>query len=340
MGNRVFIIAEAGVNHNGSLILAKQLVDKAVYAGADAVKFQTFISEKVVSGQAVQAQYQQRNTGKAESQFEMIKKLELKFEDFTTLKKYSEDKGIQFLSTPFDPESAIFLQELGIEIFKIPSGELTNRPFLELIGSFGRNVIVSTGMATMDEITEAVQIIEQAGTSRNRITVLHCTTEYPAPLDEVNLKAMLHIKDSLGIRVGYSDHTNGIEVPVAAIALGAEVIEKHFTLDKSMEGPDHRASLDPEELKQMVLSIRNVEVALSGDGLKHPTPSEIKNRPIARKSIHMARNIGAGTIIASDMIEMKRPGDGLSPMIVQNIIGRKTKTDLAKDHKLTMEDLV
>lgn len=339
MNEKVLIIAEAGVNHNGNIELAKRLIDEAKETGADIVKFQTFIAEKVISSNAAKAAYQVNNTSTSESQLDLVKKLELSFDDFRYLKKYASEKGIEFLSTPFDTESIFFLKQLGIRIFKIPSGEITNLPYLTLIGSFGMEVIISTGMCTLDEIGRALDILIKAGTPLDSITVLHCSTEYPTPMEDVNLRAMLQIKERFGVQVGYSDHSKGIEVAIASVALGARVIEKHFTLDKNMEGPDHKASLDPAELKQMVDAIRNIEIAM-GDGIKRPMSSEIKNIAIARKSIHLSRDITEGTLLSSDMLEMKRPGDGISPMEIDTVIGRRVNKDLTADHKLSFNDLV
>jgi N,N'-diacetyllegionaminate synthase len=334
---KVLIIAEAGVNHNGDLNLAKRLIDVAAEAKADIVKFQTFISKNVISKNAVKADYQVSNTGSSESQLDMVRKLELKFEDFRQLKKYSEEKGIEFLSTPFDMESVEFLNQLGIRIFKIPSGEITNLPYMELIASYNKEVIISTGMATMEEIGNALEVLIKNGTDKNKISVLHCNTEYPTPFSDVNLKAMLEIRDVFGVKIGYSDHTLGIEVPIAAVSLGAEIIEKHFTLDKTMEGPDHVASLEPHELKAMVSAIRNIEVAL-GTGIKAPSDSEEKNMTIARKSIHLNRAFKKGEVINKGDLIMKRPGDGISPMDYKSVLGKKVNRDLEEDHKLSKKD--
>lgn len=323
---KTFIIAEAGVNHNGSIELAKKLIDIALEAGADAVKFQTFKTENVVSGCAPKAEYQQKTTSKDETQFEMIKKLELSFSDFNELKAYCDNKGIIFLSTPFDLDSARFLKEIGLEIFKIPSGEITNYLLLREIGSYRKKVILSTGMADLGEIEDALDVLIESGTKREDITVLHCNTEYPTPFEDVNLKAMLTIKYAFKIEVGYSDHTLGIEIPIAAVGLGARVIEKHFTIDRNLPGPDHKASLEPHELKQMVQAIRNIEKAL-GDGIKKPSKSELKNLQIARKSIVAKRNIKKGEIFTEENLTIKRPGNGISPMRWNEIIGRKAKKD-------------
>ena len=327
---KVFIIAEAGVNHNGKLELAYKLVDAAVEAGADAVKFQTFKPEKVVSKFATKAKYQKETTGLVETQLEMIKKLDLGYDAFVELKKYCDKKGIVFLSSPFDLDSIEFLDQLGLNIFKVPSGEITNLPYLRKLGSLNKQVIMSTGMADLKEVKESLDLLISCGTNKEGITILHCNTEYPTPFDDVNLKAMLTIRDELGAKVGYSDHTLGIEVPVAAVALGAEVIEKHFTLDKNMEGPDHKASLEPDELTAMVGAIRNIETAL-GSGIKKPSFSELKNKTIVRKSIVAARNIQKGEVLTKENLTVKRPGTGISPMRWDEIIGQVTQKDYEKD---------
>jgi len=326
--NKTFIIAEAGVNHNGSFELAKQLVDKAVWAGADCIKFQTFNSKNLVSKNAQKAEYQKKTTDSSENQLEMLKKLELSKEEFIELRNYCNQKGIMFLSTPFDLESIDFLASIGVKTWKVPSGEITNYPFLRAIGKRKESVIMSTGMCTIDEVYDAVNVLKSFGTTD--ITLLHCTTEYPAPYDSVNLKAMLTLQKEFGYKVGYSDHTNGIEIPVAAVAMGASVIEKHFTLDKTMEGPDHKASLEPEELRQMVLSIRNVEAAI-GDGIKQPSEAEKKNIAIARKSIVAACNIKKGEAFTENNLTTKRPGNGISPMQWDNILGTNAIRDFITD---------
>lgn len=328
MTNKVFIIAEAGVNHNGSLCLAKQLVDKAVWAGADCIKFQTFNSKNLVSKNAQKAEYQRKTTDSTESQLEMLKKLELSKQQFIELKEYCQQKGIQFLSTPFDLESIEFLASIGMNIWKIPSGEVTNYPFLRAIGRRKETVIMSTGMCTMDEVHSAVDVLNQFGTTD--ITLLHCTTEYPAPYDSVNLRAMTTLKKEFGFSVGYSDHTKGIEIPIAAVAMGATVIEKHFTLDCNMEGPDHKASLAPEELKEMVIAIRDVEKAI-GDGIKQPSEAEKKNISVARKSIVAACDIKKGEVFTEINLTAKRPGGGISPMKWDSILGNKAKRDFYED---------
>ena len=329
--NKTFIIAEAGVNHNGSIELAKKLIDAAVEAGADAVKFQTFKAEKVVSRYAQKAEYQKQTTDETESQLEMIKNLELDAVAHRTLIDYCKKKNIRFLSTPFDLESIDLLNELGLDIFKIPSGEITNLPYLRKIGSLKKETILSTGMADLGEIEDALDVLTGAGTKLKDITVLHCNTEYPTPFEDVDLKAMLTIKAAFpGIQVGYSDHTLGIEVPIAAVAMGATVIEKHFTLDKNMKGPDHRASLEPDELKAMVRAIRNIEKAL-GNGIKKPSPSELKNKPIARKSIVAARDIRKGELFTEENLTVKRPGTGITSMRWDEMIGQIAQKDYEKD---------
>jgi len=331
--NKVFIIAEAGVNHNGSLELAKALIDVAVLAGADAVKFQTFKANKLVSKTAEKADYQKKTTDAEESQYEMIKKLELDEAAHYELISYCKTKNILFLSTPFDHESIDLLVNLGMEIFKIPSGEITNLPHLRHIGSLKKSVILSTGMANLDEIGDALDILIASGASKEQITVLHATTEYPCPIEDVNLRAMHTIAETFRIKVGYSDHTNGIEVPIAAATMGATVIEKHFTLDKAMEGPDHKASLEPSELVEMVRGIRNIEKAL-GDGIKKPSPSEVKNMSVARKSIVAGKTIRKGEILNTENITVKRPGNGISPMRWDDILGTKAMKDYSADEQI------
>ena len=330
MKNKTFIIAEAGVNHNGSIEIAKKMVEVAKECGADAIKFQTFKAEKVISRYAPKAEYQKQTTGEPDSQLEMVKKLELSFDDFVALKEYCDKLNIMFLSTPFDFESIDFLNDLGLEIFKIPSGEITNLPYLEKIGKLGKKVILSTGMADLGEIEDALDILISCGTKKENITVLHCNTEYPTPYEDVNLLAMLTIKEAFKVKVGYSDHTLGIEIPIAAVALGASVIEKHFTLDRNMQGPDHKSSLEPNELKAMVKAIRNVEKAL-GDGIKKPSPSEIKNKIIVRRSIVAKRNIKRGEIFNEENITVKRPATGISPMRWYEILGKTATRDYKED---------
>ena len=328
---KVLIIAEAGVNHNGSLKLAKQLVDVAAAAGVDIVKFQTFRAENLVSEQAVQADYQKRNLGSSDqSQFSMLKKLELSQVDHRILFEYCREKGVSFLSTAFDFESIDFLSTLNPEFWKIPSGEITNYPYLKRIAQFRKPVILSTGMSTLGEITAAMDVLEEFGLSRNQITVLHCNTEYPTPMCDVNLRAMQTIAAELKVNTGYSDHTVGIEIPVAAVALGATVIEKHFTLDRNLTGPDHKASLEPQELKAMVSAIRNFELAL-GDGVKRVSDSERKNKSIARKSIVAACPIKKGEFFSENNLTVKRPGDGISPMFWEQVLGKMAGKDFQAD---------
>lgn len=326
--SKVYIIAEAGVNHNGSLDIAKKLVDEAKKSGADCIKFQTFIAENIISKNAKQAKYQTKNIGKEQSQLEMIKKLELSFEDFKQLNNYCIEKNIDFLSTAFDLESIDFLESLGMNTWKIPSGEITNLPYLIKIAKLKKKVILSTGMSTMQEIEDAVNIFKKYGTTD--ITILHCTTQYPTLFEDVNLNAMLSIKEKFGYDVGYSDHTKGIEVPIAAVALGATVIEKHFTLDNNMIGPDHKASLQPDELKKMVESIRNIELSL-GDGRKVVANSEKENMSIARKSIVAKKSIRKGQLLSEENITVKRPGDGISPMKWFDILGTAAIRDFEED---------
>lgn len=318
--SRTLIIAEAGVNHNGSLELAKKLIDVASDAGADIVKFQTFKAERLVSVNAQKAEYQKDTTGSTETQFEMIKKLELDEKIHKELISYCEKKNIKFGSTAFDLDSIDLLEKFKLGFWKIPSGEISNLPYIRKIGSLNKKVIVSTGMSTLVEVGQCLEVLINSGTDRKNITVLHCNTEYPTPMKDVNLLAMKTIQEAFKVNVGYSDHTLGIEIPIAAVALGATVIEKHFTLDKSLTGPDHKASLDPEELKMMVNSIRNIEKAL-GNGIKEPSPSEIKNKPIARKSIIAIKDIKKGELFTSENISIKRPGNGISPMMWDQIIG-------------------
>ncbi len=341
MSNKVIIIAEAGVNHNGDFEKAKKLILAAAESGADYVKFQTFKAEKLVSKNAIKADYQKKNTNeKFDSQFEMLKKLEMPEFWHYDLIKYSNSLNIKFLSTGFDEDSIDFLDTLDIDLFKIPSGEITNKPFLEHIAKKNKQIIISTGMANLNEVREAIEILYINGIKKNAITILHCNTEYPTPMADVNLKAMLTLKEEFDVNIGYSDHTLGIEVPIAAVALGASIIEKHFTLDKNMEGPDHKASLEPFELKQMVCSIRNIELAISGSGIKEPSLSEQKNLLIARKSIHTNKEIKKGQLIKKEDLVMMRPGDGISPMLIESIIGSLTNIDLPKGHKISQKDLI
>lgn len=328
---RTLIIAEAGVNHNGNIAKAKALIDKGAEAGVDFVKFQTFKAGNLVTKQAKRAAYQDKNTQDNDSQYEMLKKLELSQAVHQELIDYCAQKGVQFLSTGFDFESLEFLAGLGITIAKIPSGEITNLPYLRKIATLFPEVILSTGMATITEIKDAVKVLTDNGISKDKITILHCNTEYPTPMEDVNLKAMLHIQRELGVPVGYSDHTLGIEVPIAAVALGATVIEKHFTLDKTLPGPDHKASLEPEELKAMVMAIRNIEKAIGGSGLKEVSKSEAKNKPIARKSIVATKTIKKGDLFSVENLTVKRPGTGISPMQWDNVIGKTAKKDFEED---------
>ncbi|WP_428024987.1 N-acetylneuraminate synthase [Arcobacter sp.] len=327
---KVFIIAEAGVNHNGSIETAKKLIDVAKEAEVDAVKFQTFKTENLVSKNAQKAEYQKQTTDAEESQFDMIKKLELDLNTHNELMKYCEEKEIMFLSTPFDHDSIDLLAELGLKIFKIPSGEITNLPYLRHIGKLNKKVILSTGMSDIGEIENALDILIESGTQKENITILHANTEYPTPMEDVNLKAMVTIGNTFDIDYGYSDHTLGIEVPTAAVAMGASCIEKHFTLDKNMEGPDHKASLEPDELMAMVTSIRNIEAAL-GNGIKKPSKSESKNIVIARKSIVANCDIKKGEVLTDKNLTIKRPGSGINPMQWDEIIGSIAKKDYKED---------
>lgn len=327
---KVIIIAEAGVNHNGSYELAIKMVDEAKRAGADYVKFQTAKPELVISTFAPKAEYQKETTGAAESQLEMCKAIHLPLTDYKPLKEYCDKVCIGFMSTPFDLVSIDVLEPLDMDYYKIPSGEITNLPYLRKIASKHRPVILSTGMCEIEEVEAALQVLEQGGVKRSDVIVLHCNTEYPTPMCDVNLRAMDDLRRSLGVEVGYSDHTKGIEVPIAAVALGARVIEKHFTLDKTMEGPDHKASLEPDELKAMVDAIRNIEQAL-GDGHKHVSPSERKNMDIARKSIVAARDIRKGEVLTEENITTKRPGNGISPMRWDSVIGTTAIRDFGYD---------
>ena len=324
------IIAEAGVNHNGSIKMAKQLIDVAADAGADFVKFQTFKADSLVTKKADKADYQKKLTQKDESHFEMIRRLELDKSAHKELISYCIQKNIQFLSTAFDIESVNLLSELDIKIYKTPSGEITNLPYLRHIGGLGKPVIMSTGMATLDEVRAAMNLLIDAGLNKKDLTILHCNTEYPTPMNDVNLRAMLTIRDELNVKVGYSDHTLGIGIPIAAVAMGATVIEKHFTLDCNLPGPDHAASLEPDELKSMVNAIRNIEKAM-GHGIKKPSSSEKKNIPIARKSIVAKTSITIGEIFSEDNLAVKRPGSGISPMEWENVIGKVSEKSYAAD---------
>jgi N,N'-diacetyllegionaminate synthase len=331
MRDQVLIIAEAGVNHNGSMDTAKKLIDAAAEAGVDYVKFQTFKADKMVTKTASRATYQDTNTRDKDSQFDMLKKLEISEEMHLELIHYCESKNIKFLSTAFDLESLAFLKSLGLELAKIPSGEITNLPYLRAMAKLFPEIILSTGMANMDEIKAAFRVLIENGTKQENITILHCNTEYPTPMGDVNLKAMLHIKKELGVEIGYSDHTLGIEVPIAAVALGAKVIEKHFTLDSNLPGPDHKASLEPEELKAMVTSIRNIELSISGSGIKEPSVSESKNKSIVRKSIVAGINILKGEIFSESNLAVKRPGIGMDPMTWDNVLGTRAVKDYKQD---------
>lgn len=331
--NKIFIIAEAGVNHNGDIGLAKKLIEKAAWAGVDAVKFQSFKADKLVSKKAKKAEYQEETTGNEESQYQMIKKLELDYEKHQELIDHCKTNNIMFLSSAFDLESIDLLNNLQMGIWKIPSGEITNLPYLRKIGKLNKKTILSTGMATLGEIEKALNILKEAGTTD--ITVLHCNTEYPTPMKDVNLNAMNTIRDAFKVKVGYSDHTLGIEIPIAAVAMGAELIEKHFTLDNTMEGPDHRASLEPEELKIMVDAIRNIECAM-GDGVKQPSKSELKNKPIARKSIVAEKKIKKGEIFTEANLGIKRPGTGISPMEWDDVVGEIATKDFDEDELIQL----
>lgn len=332
---KTIIIAEAGVNHNGNYEMALKMIDEAKAAGADYVKFQTAKPELVISTFAPKAEYQKETTGNGESQLEMCKAIHLPLTDYKPLKEYCDKVGIGFMSTPFDLVSIDVLEPLDMDYYKIPSGEITNLPYLRAIAAKGRKVIISTGMSELPEIEEALQVLENGGLKRSDIIVLHCNTEYPTPMRDVNLRAMLDIRDRLGVAVGYSDHTNGIEVPIAAVALGAEVIEKHFTLDKTLPGPDHKASLEPQELKAMVDAIRNIESAL-GDGKKKVTDSERPNIIVARKSIVAARPIKAGEVYAEENVTVKRPGNGISPMKWDDVLGKTAPRDFEYDELIEL----
>ncbi|WP_127844992.1 N-acetylneuraminate synthase [Psychroflexus aestuariivivens] len=331
---KTLIIAEAGVNHNGSLKTAKQLIDAAADANVDYVKFQTFKADKIVTKSAKRATYQDQNTKNSDSQFEMLKKLELSEDMHVELIKYCESKGIKFLSTAFDLESMDFLKSLGIDLAKIPSGEITNLPYLKKIAEVFPKIVMSTGMADIEEIKAAYQVLINHGATPESISILHCNTEYPTPMEDVNLKAMLHIKNELNTEIGYSDHTLGIEVPIAAVALGARVIEKHFTLDRNLPGPDHAASLEPDELKAMVKAIRNIEQAMSGSGIKETSKSEAKNKAIARKSLMASKYIQKGEKFTEENMTIKRPGTGISPMKYDEVLGLTASKDFDEDQLL------
>lgn len=335
MGKTV-IIAEAGVNHNGSLEMAYRLADEAKRAGADYVKFQTGIPENVISVRAEQAEYQKHNTGTSESQLDMVRKIMLRPEDFRPLKEYCDSMGIRFISTPFDLDSIDILRPLGMDFWKIPSGEITNLPYLRKIAAIGEPVVMSTGMSCLGEVDDAINVLVGGGLDRDMITLLHCNTEYPTPYADVNLRAMLTLQEATGCRVGYSDHTVGIEVPVAAVAMGAQVIEKHFTLDRNLPGPDHVASLEPDELAAMVTAIRHTEAAL-GSPCKRVSPSERKNIAIARKSIIASRPIRKGERFSADNLTVKRPGNGVSPMLWDLVIGLESPRDFAPDELIELK---
>jgi N,N'-diacetyllegionaminate synthase len=329
--SKVIIIAEAGVNHNGDINIAKKLIDAAAAAKVDFVKFQTFKANKLVTQNAKRAEYQNNNIKNNDSQFEMLRKLEMSEDMHHKLITYCESKNIKFLSTAFDLESLDYLKQLNLELAKVPSGEITNLPYLRKIAKLFTRVILSTGMADLEEIKEAIKVLLENGTKLENLTILHCNTEYPTPMADVNLKAMLHIKEIFGVEVGYSDHTLGIEVSIAAVALGAMVIEKHFTLDNTMPGPDHKASLEPNELKDMVTGIRNIEIAIAGSGIKQPSNSELKNKEAIRKSVVASQKIMKGEVLTEINIAVKRPGFGISPMRWDSIIGCVAKRNFEID---------
>lgn len=327
---KVFFIAEAGVNHNGSFELAKKLIDIAAQAGADAVKFQTFKAKNLAIKNSKKTKYQKKTTNPNESQFKMLEKLELDLDKHKKLISYCRKKKILFLSSPFDVDSIDLLNQLGLQVFKIPSGEIINLPYLRHLGKLNKKVILSTGMADINEIKDALDILIKAGTKKNNITVLHANTEYPTPMKDVNLRAMITIGNAFDVKYGYSDHTEGIEIGIAAVALGANCIEKHFTLDRNLDGPDHKASLEPDQLKEMIQSIRNIEISL-GDGVKKPSSSEKKNIKIVRKSIFAKKNIKKGEVLSEDNIAIKRPSGGLSPMMWDDILGQIATKDYKED---------
>lgn len=338
--SKVIIIAEAGVNHNGDIQVAKKLIDVAVDAGVDYVKFQTFKADNLVSKSAKKAEYQSVNINDGDdSQYAMLKNLELSHEDHLELMSYCAEKNINFFSTAFDVEGVHYLNDLGLNFFKIPSGEITNYPYLKAVALCNKPVIMSTGMCLESEIKDALDVLLKFGLKKENISILHCNTEYPTPMKDVNLKAMLSIQKTFGVPIGYSDHTLGIEVPIAAVAMGAKIIEKHFTLDRNLPGPDHLASLEPEELKEMVKAIRNIEAAISGDGEKVPSASETKNIAIARKSIYIKKNLDRGHIITDEDLISLRPGDGISPMEWENIVGKTLITDKIEFDKLLLSDI-
>lgn len=335
--SHTLIIAEAGVNHNGSVELAKKLVDKAAEAGADYIKFQTFKAEKLVSKNALMAEYQKVNMNSDDnSQLKMLKKLELSYENHLELIDYCKKKGVKFFSTAFDLESIEFLDSLNLNIWKIPSGEITDFPYLRAIAQKKGKVIMSTGMCDYDDIEKAIGVLNRFGKKKEQIIVLHCNTEYPTPFEDVNLKAMVSLRDEFSVEVGYSDHTKGIEIPIAAVAMGATVIEKHFTLNRDMEGPDHKASLEPDELKMMISAIRNIEKAIEGDGVKHVSESERKNIAVARKSIIAARDIKTGELLTEENLTVKRPGTGISPMRWEEVIGTTAVRDFKEEEPIEL----
>jgi N,N'-diacetyllegionaminate synthase len=341
MQDRVVIIAEAGVNHNGDLELAKKLVEAAAEAGADYVKFQTFKADAIVSKAARKAAYQVKNINDGDdSQYAMLKKLEMPEEWHHILIDHARKNGIAFFSTAFDEKCVDFLESLNLPLYKVPSGEITNKPYLEHIASKHKPVILSTGMAMLEEIQQAIDVMVSKGLDRSKLTVLHCNTEYPTPMKDVNLLAMEHIRKALNVSVGYSDHTQGIEVPIAAVALGAKVIEKHFTLDRTLPGPDHRASLEPDELKAMVTAIRNIESAISGSGMKTPSESELRNRPVIRKSLHYSVDIAKGATLERSSVIALRPGDGISPFAIDTYVGRKLNRSVNAFDKLSESDFL
>lgn len=337
---KIIIIAEAGVNHNGDIQIAKKLIDVAAEAGVDYVKFQTFIAEKIVSREAKKADYQTVNVNDGDSsQYNMLKKLELSHDNHLELMSYCAERNIKFFSTAFDVEGVRYLNDLGLSFFKIPSGEITNYPYLKAVALCNKPVIMSTGMCLESEIKDALDVLLKFGLKKEDISILHCNTEYPTPMKDVNLKAMLSIQKTFGVPIGYSDHTLGIEVPIAAVAMGAKIIEKHFTLDRNLPGPDHLASLEPEELKEMVKAIRNIEAAISGDGEKVPSDSETKNIAIARKSIYIKKNLIKGHVITDEDLIPLRPGDGISPMQWEDIVGKTLIMDKMEFDKLLLSDI-
>ena len=336
--NKTIIIAEAGVNHNGDIETAKRLIDVASDAGADYVKFQTFKAETIVSQNAKKANYQIKNTNDNDTQFEMLKNLELSNSDHEILINYCKKKNIQFFSTAFDLDGVDYLDSLGLKMFKIPSGEITNYPYLQAVAKKNKPIILSTGMATLLEIEEALNILLKNGAKKEEVIILHCNSAYPTPIEDVNLKAMLSIRDAFGVKIGYSDHSEGIEVSIAAVALGAIVIEKHFTLDRNFQGPDHKSSLEPCELKSMIKSIRNIEIAISGNGKKEPSKSEKINIDIVRKSIYLKTNMKKGQKLKDENLIMLRPGDGVSPMKFNEVINKIANKDLLVNTKLNLKD--